>query len=414
MGLLIVCFTGNNGELFLIYLFGNYSIDVQRVELRHGSKLLFVEPQVFDVILYLIRKNDRVVSSEELFDNVWGGRIVSLSTLTTRINAARKAVGDNGIDQAVIKTIHRKGYRFVASVVEVSNDILPVVAAEIIKPTYIRQDVQFCTSGNSVRIAYARAGAGPPIVKVGTWFNHLEYDWDSPVWGHMLHWLARENELVRYDMRGIGLSDNDVQEISFEAFVRDLESVVNAAGLTDFILLGVSDGAAFSIAYAVKHPDRVRKLVILGGYAEGPMMRSREVDEAQFEASMMMIKPGFGENNRFVKTMFSSMVMPNGTPQQTEWLHMLQSKSKSSENTLRKLVMSGDINIVDLLPQVKAPTIVFHCRDDRHQPFEQGRKLAAGIPRATFVALEGSNHFLQEQDSGWPIFQDEVTSFLAR
>lgn len=206
---------------------------------------------------------------------------------------------------------------------------------------------------------------------------------------------------------------SSASEISFEAFIRDLESVVEAVGLKQFVLFGVSDGAALSIAYAVKHPDRVKKLVILAGYAEGVKLRGLSIDEAQFEASATMIKPGFGEHNQLVKTMFASLFIPDGTAQQVEWLQGLQVKSNSSENTVRKLEMSGQVNVVGLLPQVRAQTIVLHCRDDRQQPLSQGRKLAAGIAGAKFVALEGRNHFLLEQDAGWSVFQDEVGTFLA-
>ncbi len=245
------------------YEFGAYVIDTERVELRHGSKLLNVEPQVFDVLVYLIRNHDRVVSGEELFDALWVGRVVSMSTLTSRITAARKAIGDNGIGQNLIKTIHRRGYRFIGKVKEAPEASAP--------ENDLLQEIQFCISGNGVHIAYARVGSGPPLVKAGNWLSHLEYDWESPVWSHMLKWIASEHELIRYDTRGNGLSDRDVEEISFDAFVRDLESVADAAGLDRFVLFGISQGAAVSIAYAEKHPERVSKLVIYGGFARGDM-----------------------------------------------------------------------------------------------------------------------------------------------
>jgi DNA-binding winged helix-turn-helix (wHTH) protein/pimeloyl-ACP methyl ester carboxylesterase len=397
----------------LQYEFNSYVIDTDRVELRYESKLVDIEPQVFDVLVYLILNQDRVISGDELFDSVWQGRVVSLSTLTTRINAARRAIGDNGTDQKLIKTVNRKGYRFIG---ELKRDSTThkVESIAIKQPMEdMRQEIQFCTSGNSVRLAYARAGNGPPLMRVGSWFNHLEYDWDGPVWGHMMRWLASEYELIRYDMRGIGLSDSNMQEISFDACVRDIETVVDAAGLDKFVLFGESDGVAMSIAYAVKHPERVSKLILFNGYAQGAKIRGSNLDTAQVDASISLMRPGFGADNPMVRMMFSSLFIPHGTPEQISWLQDLQTKSDSSENSIRKLEMSSQIDIVDLLSQVSVPTLVMHCRDDILQPFGQGRLLAACIPRAKFVALEGTNHILLEQDKDWSTFQREFKAFTS-
>jgi DNA-binding winged helix-turn-helix (wHTH) protein/pimeloyl-ACP methyl ester carboxylesterase len=395
------------------YVFGACIMDTDRVELRRESKLVDVEPQVFDILVYLIRNRDRVISGDELFDRVWEGRIVSLSTLTTRINAARKAIGDSGAAQSCIKTLQRRGYRFVAAVQELAD--VEIAASNGASPPaeLVHQEIQFCTSGNNTRIAYARAGKGPPMMRVGNWFHHLEYDWDSPVWGHMLKWLASEHELIRFDMRGIGLSDHDVQEISLDAFVRDVESVADAAGLEQFVLFGASDGAAVSIAYAVRHPRRVSKLVLFGGYARGGKLRGSDIESAKVDATITMMRPGWGPDNPLMRQMFSSQFIPDGAPDQIRWLHDLQEKSKSSVNTVRKLEMTSQIDIVPLLPQIAVPTLVMHCRGDTLHAFEQGRMLAAGIPGAKFVALEGNNHILLEQDVDWPKFQNEFTAFLA-
>jgi pimeloyl-ACP methyl ester carboxylesterase/DNA-binding winged helix-turn-helix (wHTH) protein len=397
----------------LQYEFSGYAIDTDRVELRNDSKLVDIEPQVFDVLVYLIRNHDRVISGDELFDSVWQGRVVSLSTLTTRINAARRAIGDNGTEQKLIKTINRKGYRFVGELDK--KPIHDKVESIAIKTSLeeLLQEIQFCTSGNNVRLAYAKAGNGPPLMRVGSWFNHLEYDWDGPVWGHMMKWLASEHQLIRYDMRGIGLSDSDMQEISFDACVRDIETVVDAAGLDKFVLFGESDGAAMSVAYAVKHPERVSKLILLNGYAQGAKIRGGNLDTAQVDASISLMRAGFGADNPMVRMMFSSLFIPHGTPEQIRWLQDLQTKSNSSENSIRKLEMSSQIDIVDLLSQVSVPTLVLHCRDDILQPFGQGRLLAAGIPKAKFVALEGTNHILLEQDVDWLKFQREFKTFIS-
>jgi DNA-binding winged helix-turn-helix (wHTH) protein len=245
------------------FQFSGYSVDVDRRELRCGAELIDIGPQVFDLLVYLIRNRDRVVSKDDLLDAVWEGRIVSESTLTSRINAARHAIGDTGADQTLIKTIARKGFRFIGEVEE-GKKALPQVSAggAEVAAGGLRQKIRFCTTSDGVRIAYAAVGKGPPLVKAANWLNHLEYDWQSPIWSHVLRAIAARCRLIRYDERGNGLSDWDVEDISLEAFVRDLESVVDANGLKRFPLLGISQGCAVSIAYTVRHPERVSQLVV--------------------------------------------------------------------------------------------------------------------------------------------------------
>jgi DNA-binding winged helix-turn-helix (wHTH) protein/pimeloyl-ACP methyl ester carboxylesterase len=391
----------------MIYAFDGFEIDTERMELRREGHAVAVEPQVFDLLHYLLLHRERVVSIDELFENLWVGRIVSLSTLTSRINAVRQALGDSGAAQRFIKTQHKRGYRFAVSVSTRSSHNS---AASRAMP---KQDIQFCTSSDGTRIAYARAGSGPPIVKTGNWMNHLEYDWESPVWSHLLRWLADGRELIRYDARGNGLSDWDVKDISFDAFVRDLEAVVDAAGLERFSLFGASQGCAFSIAYAVENPHRVDRLVLYGGFARGRRMRGSPVDEAQAEAMITLMRTGWGQENPAFRQVFTSLFVPGGTPEQMQCFNELQRKTTSPENAVRIRLISDYMNVAALLPKVATPTLVLHCRDDAIQPFEEGRFLASNIPGARFVGLEGRNHLILENDPGWPVFQHEVGAFLA-
>jgi pimeloyl-ACP methyl ester carboxylesterase/DNA-binding winged helix-turn-helix (wHTH) protein len=391
----------------LRYSFDGYLLDTSRLELSCNGEQIAVEPQVFEVIAHLVVHRDRVVPGDELLDTVWKGRAVSPSTLTSRINAARHAVGDSGAEQRLIRTVARRGYRFVGQVDE------ETVQAAAKPPAALHQEVMFCTSANSVRIAYATVGNGPPIVKTGNWMNHLEYDWESPVWSHLLHWLADGRQLIRYDARGNGLSDRDVLDISFEAFVQDLEAVVNAAGLERFALFGASQGCAFSIAYAVKYPERVSRLVLYGGFARGRRIRGNAVDIAQAEAMTTLMLTGWGQENPAFRQVFTSLFVPGGTAEQMDWFNELQRKTTTPELAVRIRLVSDYMDIVDLLPRVKAPTLVLHCRDDAVQPFEEGRFLAANIPGARFVGLEGRNHLILETDPGWPKFKEEVGAFLS-
>jgi DNA-binding winged helix-turn-helix (wHTH) protein/pimeloyl-ACP methyl ester carboxylesterase len=392
----------------LQYAFGDYLLDIERIELSKAGAPVAVEPQVFEVLAYLVRNQDRVVGNDELLDAVWKRRAVSPSALTSRINAARHAIGDSGAEQHLIKTVPRRGYRFTGGATAVSTHAAPAAGAGA-----VHQEVLFCTSGNAVRIAYARVGMGPPIVKTGNWLNHLEYDWESPVWSHLLRWLATGRQLIRYDARGNGLSDWDVQDLSFDAFVRDLESVVDAAALDRFVLFGASQGCAFSIAYAVKHPKRVSKLVLYGGFARGRRLRGAPVDVEQAEAMITLMRTGWGQQNPAFRQVFTSLFIPGATMEQMDWFNELQRKTTSPENAVRIRLVSDYMNVVDLLPLVTVPTLVLHCHDDAVQPFEEGRFLAANIPGARLVGLEGKNHLILETDPGWPKFQEEIGAFLA-
>jgi pimeloyl-ACP methyl ester carboxylesterase/DNA-binding winged helix-turn-helix (wHTH) protein len=391
------------------FVFGDYALDVSRRELRRGSGLVAIEPQVFDLLVYLLQNRDRVVSKDDLLAAVWGGRIVSESTLTSRINAARRAVGDSGEQQALIRTVARKGIRFVGDVRETDA---PPASNAVPAAGRLRQQIQFCTAPDGVRIAYADVGQGQPLIKAANWLSHLEYDWQSPVWRHLLHALADNRRLVRYDARGNGLSDWQVDDISFEAFVRDLESVVEAMGLQRFPLMGMSQGCAVSIAYAVRHPERVSHLVLYGGYARGKRRRGSSQDVEHSDALLTLMRQGWGQENPAFRQIFTSLFIPGGTAEQMQWFNDLQRITTSPENAVRIRQAVDDIDVSELLPQVKAPALVLHCRNDAVHPFDEGRRLAAGIPGARFVALEGSNHVILESDPAWPRFIEEISNFL--
>lgn len=273
------------------------------------------------------------------------------------------------------------------------------------------QDIRFCTSSDGVGIAYASVGEGPPLVKTANWLNHLEFDWHSPVWRHVFIALSRDHKLVRYDERGNGLSDWEVDDISFDAFVRDLEAVIDAAGLDRFALLGISQGCPVCIAYAVRHPERVSKLVLYGGYAQGWAKRG-EKDRQRGHAMLELIRQGWGQDNPAFRQMFTSTMIPGATREQMQWFNELQRRTTSPENAARLRLAMGDIDVMALLPKISVPTLVLHAREDAVAPFDGGRKMAALIPGARFVPLEGANHLLIENEPAWPRFLAEIRSFL--
>ncbi|MFZ0068420.1 MAG: alpha/beta fold hydrolase [Pseudolabrys sp.] len=389
----------------MLFLFEDFALDCERRELRAGGAMIPVEPQVFDILVHLVENRDRVVSKDDLIASVWNGRIVSDSTLDSRINAVRKAVGDSGGQQRLVRTMSRKGFRFVGAVTSTGKPAKHRNSSA----APLQQEVHFCTASDGVRIAYAVAGQGPPLVKAANWLNHLEYDWQSPLWSELLHELAASHWLVRYDERGNGLSDWDVDDISFEAFVRDLESVVDAAGLDRFALLGMSQGCAVSIVYAIRHPERISHLVLYGGFARGRARR----DPEHARTLLSLVKQGWGQENPAFRQFFTSLFFPEGTPEQMQWFNDLQRITTSPENAVRIMQATGELDISDLLPQVRVPTLVLHCRNDAAVALDEGRRLAAGIPGAKFVALESRNHLVLESEPAWEKFIGEIKTFLA-
>ena len=407
------------------YLFEDFALDTDRRELRRGAEAVPIpmEPQVFDLLVYLIRNRERVVSRDDLLASVWQGRIVSESALNTRIHLARSAIGDNGEDQRLIRTWPRKGIRFVGAIREASavapSQARAVEAAvsnqQAVQPPAaqpLRQQIRFCTTADRVRIAYSTVGNGPPLVRAAHWLNHLEHDWRCPITSPVLREFAAGRRLVRYDGRGNGLSDWEVGDISFEGFLRDLESVVDASGLDRFALLGMSQGAPISVAYAARHPERVSHLVIYGGYARGRRTRAAPHELEHVDAMVTLMRQGWGQDNPAFRQLWTSHFLPGGTAEQMQSFNDLQRITTSPENAMRMRQAMDVIDVDDLLRHVKAATLVVHCRGDAVAPFEEGRRLAAGIPGACFVALEGGNHFPLQSDPTWSRIFDEINTFL--
>ena len=276
------------------------------------------------------------------------------------------------------------------------------------------QKIQFCQTRDGLQLAYARTGNGPPLVKTGNWMTHLEFDFESPIWRHLYRDLSRDHTLIRYDARGNGLSDRNVEDVSFELFVDDLEVVVDAAGLERFALLGISQGCAVSIAYAVRHPERVTHLILFGGYAIGWAKRARSAAEKQqAEAMLTLMRLGWGQENPAFRQLFTSQFIPGGTKAQADWFNELQRISTSPEDAVRNLIANGDTDVSSLLGQVSVPTLVMHSRDDARVPFDLGRKLAAGIPGARFVSLPSGNHLILEDEPAFPRFLQEIRGFIS-
>ena len=277
----------------------------------------------------------------------------------------------------------------------------------------MKQQIHFCQSFDGVRIAYATSGSGTPLVRAANWLTHLELEWKSPIWSHWFEQLSRSYRLVRYDIRGSGLSARRVGEMSLDAWVRDLEAVVDTLKLDRFDLLGLCQGGAIAVAYAAQHPDRVNRLVVYdsylhGAFADGVSARRKREAEALSE----MISIGWGRHNSAFRQVFAELLMPEASKDEQRWISELQRQTVSPETAVRLWRAFHQIDIRNLAQRVKIPTLVFHVMGDAMVPFAEGQRLASLIPAARFVPLDGKNHILREDEPAWSHFMTELHSFL--
>ncbi len=275
------------------------------------------------------------------------------------------------------------------------------------------QRIGFCEVRDGTKIAYATIGSGAPLLKAANWLTHLEFDWQSPIWGRSFAEIAKGRRFIRYDERGCGLSDWDVENLSFDAFVEDLETVADRLGLDRFPLLGISQGAAVSIEYAVRHPERVSALILVGGYAAGWRHIVDPEEQARREAVMALTEVGWGTDNPAYRHIFSKTFMPDANADTLAWFDEFQRQTTSPRNAARFQDAFGYIDVRARLAQVRAPTLVLHSKYDQRIPLAMGRELASGIPGARFVPLESRNHVLVGDEPAWQACAVAMYEFLA-
>jgi pimeloyl-ACP methyl ester carboxylesterase/DNA-binding CsgD family transcriptional regulator len=280
-------------------------------------------------------------------------------------------------------------------------------------PARLRQHIRYVTASDGTRLAWAESGAGPVLVKAANWLTHLEYEWESPVWRHWMQFFSAHFRFVRHDERGCGMSEWDDRQLTVEQWTDDLESVIDAARSTEPVtLLGISQGAVACITHAIRHPERVARMILYGGYARGAMRRGTPIRERAYQAMVDLARADWGSDNPTFRQVFTSRFIPGGSPEQLQWFNDLCLKTTSAEIAARLLEARALMDISAALADVRTPTLVMHARGDAVVPVAEGRLLAAGIQGAQFVELDSRNHVLLEHEPAWQRFQEEVLAFM--
>jgi DNA-binding winged helix-turn-helix (wHTH) protein/pimeloyl-ACP methyl ester carboxylesterase len=393
-----------------VFRFEGYELEPAARELRNDSGPVHVEQQVFDVLRYLAEHRDRVVPKTELLDEVWGGRFVSESALTSRIKSARQAVGDSGDRQRVIKTIRGVGYRFVADV-----DVVRHRPAGDSPNLDLR--IRFVAVAGGVSLALAETGEGPCLVKTATWLTQVDKDTDdSPVWGHWIRALSRRYRYVRYDPRGCGLSDRDLAGhdlTNLNLWIDDLGRVVDDLGEDRVALLGASQGGPVAVGFAARYPERVSHLILYGTYARGMKRRGDPIQSDEAGLQVDLARVGWGTDNDSFRETFARQFVPDAQTDEVAWFN---DQLRLTTNSTNAPLLEGafhDLDVSDLARKVAVPTLVLHADGDRGVPFEEGRHLAGLIPGARFVKLQSRNHVLLQRDAAFPQFINEIERFTS-
>jgi pimeloyl-ACP methyl ester carboxylesterase/DNA-binding CsgD family transcriptional regulator len=276
-----------------------------------------------------------------------------------------------------------------------------------------RQHIRYVKTSDGVRLAWAEAGHGPTLVKATNWLTHLEYEWESPVWRHWIRFFSDHFRFVRYDERGCGMTDWNAEDLSAERQLCDLEAVIDAAGCHEpFALLGISQGGAQCIRFIARHPERVSRLVLYGAYAQGWARRNNPQSAREYDSITELMRAGWGRNNPVFRQVFTSRFVPDATEEQLAWFNELCLKTASGDNAARLFESRSKIDVLDLLPQVRVPTLVVHARGDAAVPLSQGHVLACGLPNAQFVELDSNNHILLEHEPAWTRFKEVISEFV--
>ncbi|GAA4747197.1 alpha/beta fold hydrolase [Sphingomonas daechungensis] len=363
------------------------------------------------VLVVLGRAHGEVVSRDDLIDQCWGGRIVTDDAINRVIAQIRRVGSEFCQGEFSVQTIRSVGYRLHG---EFGRAFGPANSnqRELVDRLREHQKIEFCRTSDAVTLAYSRLGEGYPLVKTPNWHGHLEQEIENPLWRHWVAELSSRSTLLRYDQRGTGMSDRCISNLNFDRLLEDMVTVVNTAGLECFDLLAISQGTLLAVAFAARHPQRVRRLVLINGFSSG-WRHSPDPDHVDsWEAMCTLIRAGWGKDSPALRQVYTSQFLPDGTGEQWASWNDFQKVSAAPESAYRILQMFGDVDVADLLTKVRSPTLVMHCNRDQLISLERGRFIASKIPGAEFVILDGRNHLPQPEDVAWKQIQAELRRFL--
>ena len=361
--------------------------------------------QLLAVLSCLARSADRVVTKDELMRAVWPGLVVTDDSLVQCIKELRRVLKDEA--HTVIQTLPKRGYRLV-----VSRDAHKHAATEPLPPAF-HQDIRFATTMDGVRIAYAVSGEGPVLVRAAHWMTHLDWDWQSVVYGPWIKGFSQRYTHVRYDARGCGLSDRARPPSDLDDDVHDLEAVVDAAGLDRFALLGRSQGGAISARYAARHPERVSHVVMLGGFVRGGRKRGPLSDSPEnARAFWQLIKDGWGQDNAAFRQLMTSRMFPGASAEQMQAFNQLQRVACTPEGAAHLGSVNGEYDASADLCKIRCPALVLHSPDDAAVPFEEGRMIASMIEGARLTPFTSLNHTPLPGEAAFDVVNRLIDEFL--
>ncbi len=384
--------------------FADCTLDDSRLTLTRGGEVVAVEPKVFDLIHLLLRNAGELVTKDQMVEEVWGGRIVSESAISACIAAARKAVGDDGTRQAVIRTVARRGLMLVA---EVSGDA--PAAPRLAAPDDATPRLRYTRSSTGQPLAYAVSGQGTPVLYSGYSQTDVELDWTARPFRPLYDAIGARHRLLRYDPIGTGRSGLDMAAHDLDQRAEDLGAVADAAGLDRFALFTQSGGCLQAIRFAARYPERVERLVINGGYAEG---RARRAGGTGTETMRSMISEGWAKPESSFGLAFSLLYYPDGPLDLAHEIVELMRRACPTANMLQIRDMINEACVLDDLPHVSCPTLIIQSRRDTVHPLSEAQKLAAGIAQAELVVLDTANHVPLPGTPAWEPFLKTLLDFL--
>ena len=389
-----------------VYQFGPFRLEAHERRLLRDGTVVPIPGKAFDTLVLLVEGAGSLQRQQKLIDRLWPDTFVEPNNLQYNVSLLRRVL--EGADGVELQTVRGQGYRLVADVSRAGESSPVRTQAGTAQRTHV------CKAEDGTRLAYARLGDGPPLVKAANWLSHLELDWRFEVWRHWLDLFSRRHTLVRYDARGNGLSDWAPPELSFARFVSDLATVFDAAAVERAPLVGLSQGASVAVAYAVRRPERVSALILVGGCARGWRAKNKPRLTQAFEAMMVLMRQGWGGRNAAFRQIFTTRFFPDSSQALAEEFNELQRLTTTPDNAAGLLSALGDIDIRDQLSSVRVPTLVLHSREDAVVPMKDGLELAGGIAGARFVPLESRNHMVLPTEPAWARFSSEVDAFLAQ